>query len=110
MPLQTEAADAKEWQLSCSSPSGEGGCTAKALLHHLLVNPPALTTDLPPLRPVPLTLALQLKELEVHLLAEVRNADLQGSRLQAQGNISQAVGVMYISSCQVCALHQTHSS
>lgn len=92
-----------EWQLACSSPSGEGSCTAKALLHHLLVNPPALTTDLPPLRPVPLTLALQVKKLEIHLLAEVDNDAVQGSRLQSQGNLSQPVGVVYISSCQVCA-------
>lgn len=94
MLLQNGPVTAEEWQLSCSGPSGEGACSAKALLQHLLVNPAGLTTDLSLLLPVPLTLTLQVKEVRVHLLVETEDA----SKVLAK---TKALGVVYATACQV---------
>ena len=99
MLLQNEALAAEEWQLSCSSPSEEGTCSARALLQHLLVNPAGLTTDLPILLPVPLTLTLQVKEVRVHLLVETADAPFVGNQVFAE---TKALGVVYATACQVC--------
>ena len=105
--LQTETAVALEWQLWCNSPSKEGHCTAKALLSHLLVNLPSLTTDLPPLQPVPITCTLQVKHIRLSLLVETTTAD--ASQVAGTTNLvgqAQALGMVYITALQVCmALH-----
>ncbi|KAL3137916.1 Protein argonaute-3 [Trebouxia sp. C0009 RCD-2024] len=88
-----------EWQLSCNSPSKQGGCSAKALLHHLRVNPAGLTTDLPLLQPVPLTLTLQGGEVRIHLLAETAHVPPEGNEVPIETR-SQALGVVYATSCQ----------
>lgn len=103
MLLQSEAVAAVEWQLSCSSPSKEGSCSAKALLRHLVVNPAGLTTDLPLLHPLPLTLTLQVKEVRIHLLAETAaplDAPLEGDHVSTVTQ-AQALGIVYATSCQV---------
>ena len=101
MLLQSEAVAAVEWQLSCSSPSKEGSCSAKALLRHLVVNPAGVTTDLPLLQPLPLTLTLQVKEVRIHLLAETADAPLEGDHVSTVTQ-AQALGIVYATSCQVC--------
>lgn len=95
--MQKESVVASKWQLTCNSPSKEGSCSAKALLRHLLVNPAGLTTDLPLLQPVPLTLTLQLEEVRIHLLAETAHVPLEGN----EKTRPQALGVVYATSCQV---------
>ena len=106
--LQTQETRAAEWQLSCNSPPQEGSLSAKALLQALLVNPPALTLDLALLQPVPLTLSLQLQELQVHLLAEAAGYQVEGSATTTHGEL-QALGVVHITSFQVrdrrCPVH-----
>lgn len=98
MFLQTEAKPALEWQLICSSPSKEGHCSAKALLHRLQINPPSLTTDLPPLQPVPLTVTVQVRDVRLHLLVETADAGQDGTVAEELG---QTVGMVYITSLQV---------
>ena len=111
MLLQNEAVAAEEWQLSCSSPSEEGTCSAKALLQQLQVNPAGLTTDLPLLHLVPLTLTLHSKEVRIHLLAEIADAPLAGSQVPSQAR-AQALGVVSATSCQVgcCTVWQMLNS
>lgn len=82
----------------CHSPSKEGSCTAKALLRHLLVNPPSLTTDLPPLQSVPLTVTVQVKDVRVHLLVETAQADHDDT---APEELGYTVGMIYLTSLQV---------
>ena len=82
----------------CHSPSKEGPCTAKALLRHLLVNPPSLTTDLPPLQSVPLTVTVQVKDIRVHLLAETVEANHNDT---ASEELGHTVGMIYLTSLQV---------
>lgn len=98
--MQKESVVAAEWQLSCNSPSREGSCSAKALLRGLLVNPAGLTTDLPLLQPVPLTLTLQVEEVRIQLLAETADAPLDRAQVPTQTR-PQALGVVYATSCQV---------
>ncbi len=82
----------------CHSPSKEGHCTAKALLRHLLVNPPSLTTDLPPLQSVPLTVTVQVKDIRVHLLVETVGANHDDT---ASKELGHTVGMIYLTSLQV---------
>ncbi len=82
----------------CHSPSKEGHCTAKALLRHLLVNPPSLTTDLPPLQSVPLTVTVQVKDIRVHLLVETVEANHDDT---ASEELGHTVGMIYLTSLQV---------
>ncbi len=82
----------------CHSPSKEGPCTAKALLRHLLVNPPSLTTDLPPLQSVPLTVTVQVKDIRVYLLVETVEADHDNT---APEELGYTVGMLYLTSLQV---------
>jgi len=80
------------------SPSKEGPCTAKALLRHLLVNPPSLTTDLPPLQSVPLTVTVQVKDIRVYLLVETVEANHDNT---APEELGYTVGMLYLTSLQV---------
>jgi len=101
--VQTEAVAALEWQLWCHTLSTEGRCTAKALLHHLLVNPPSLTTDLPPLQPVPLTLTLQVTDVRVQLLVETAEGSPTGGTTVSTEQ-GQGLGTVSITSLQVRGL------
>ncbi len=82
----------------CHSPSKEGPCTATALLCRLLVNPPSLTTDLPPLQSVPLTVTVQVKDIRVHLLVETVEANHDDT---ASEELGHTVGMIYLTSLQV---------
>lgn len=96
--VQAETNPTLEWQLVCHNPSKEGPCTAKALLRHLLVNPPALTTDLPPLQSVPLTITVQVKDIRAHFLVETAEANHDDT---APEELGQTVGMVYLTSLQV---------
>ena len=112
MILQTETVVALEWQLWCSSPSKEGHCAAKALLSHLLVNLPSLTTDLPPLPPVPFTCTLQVKHIRLSLLVETTCCTtVDASQAAGTTNLvgqAQALGMVYITALQVCMAFHFH--
>ncbi|DBA79124.1 TPA: Protein argonaute-3, variant 2 [Trebouxia sp. C0004] len=95
-----------EWQLVCRSPSKEGPCSAKALLRHLLVNPPSLTTDIPPLQSVPLTVTVQVKDIRVHLLVETVEANHDDT---ASEELGYTVGMVYLTSLQA-VLHKWSQS
>lgn len=82
----------------CHSPSKEGPCTAKALLRRLLVNPPSLTTDLPPLQSVPLTMTVQVKDIRVHLFVETVAANHDDT---ASEELGHTLGMIYLTSLQV---------
>ncbi len=82
----------------CHSPSKEGPCTATALLCRLLVNPPSLTTDLPPLQLVPLTVTVQVKDIRIHLLVETVEANHDDT---ASEELGHTVGMIYLTSLQV---------
>ncbi|KAL0034546.1 hypothetical protein WJX79_007807 [Trebouxia sp. C0005] len=91
-----------EWQLVCHSPSKEGPCNAKTLLRHLLVNPPSLTTDLPPLQSVPLTVTVQVRDIRVHLLVETVEANHNDT---ASEELGHTLGMIYLTSLQA-VLHK----
>ena len=100
--VQTEAVPAVEWQVWCNSPASQGRCTARALLQHLLVNPPSLTPHLPQLEPVPLTLTLQVKDIRLHLVVEAGDAGYTlGTAAVAESEQQQVLGVVYLTSLQV---------
>lgn len=68
--MQKEPVAALEWQIWWAALTPEVQWSAKDILQHLLVNPTAHCCDLPSLEPVPLTLTVTIKQMQLRLMVE----------------------------------------